>query len=112
MSIFVFGSNLSGRHGKGAAHYALKKRGAIYGMGVGRQGDSYAIPTKDKDLRTLPLHEIEYHVRNFIKYAEIMTDLEFEVTPIGTGLGEYSHQEIAAMFYNAPSNCKLPIEWR
>lgn len=50
--IFVFGSNLAGRHGAGSALEALKKHGAIYGQGVGRQGNSYAIPTNDERLRT------------------------------------------------------------
>ena len=53
--IFVFGSNLAGRHGKGAALYAKKHHGAIYGQGYGLQGRSFAIPTKDYNLKTLPL---------------------------------------------------------
>ena len=52
--IFVFGSNLAGRHGKGAALFARQERGAIYGVGQGRTGNAYAIPTKDERLRTLP----------------------------------------------------------
>lgn len=55
IEIFVFGSNLAGRHGKGAALYARQHYGAIYGQGVGRQGNSYAIPTKDGKLNPLPL---------------------------------------------------------
>jgi hypothetical protein len=54
-SVFVFGSNLAGRHGKGAALWARQHRGAIYGQGVGRQGNAYAIPIKDGQLRVLPL---------------------------------------------------------
>ena len=53
--VFVFGSDLAGRHGKGAALWARLHRGAIYGRGVGRQGNAYAIPTKDRQLRVLPL---------------------------------------------------------
>lgn len=67
--IFVFGSNLAGRHGKGAALFARRNHGAIYGQGVGRQGNSYAIPTKDAKLRTLPLVTIHEHVGDFIVYA-------------------------------------------
>ncbi|MBI3408193.1 MAG: hypothetical protein HY040_07540 [Planctomycetes bacterium] len=52
--VFVFGSNLAGRHGKGAAQYALQHRSAIYGRGTGLQGNSYAIPTKDEHIRTFP----------------------------------------------------------
>ena len=61
MSIFVFGSNLAGRHGAGAALYARQYRGAIYGKGVGLQGNSYAIPTKDFNIKTLSLHTHSYN---------------------------------------------------
>jgi hypothetical protein len=66
-TIFVFGSNLAGRHGKGAALCARQHHGAVYGVGVGRTGDSYAIPTKDVTLRTLPLKTIEAFVDQFIE---------------------------------------------
>lgn len=109
--IFVFGSNLAGRHGKGAALYARQHHGAIYGRGVGRQGDSYAIPTKDERLRTLPLDIVHEHVRDFLEYASVHHSLRFQVTAIGTGLAGYSHEQIAPMFEGAPSNCVLPAEW-
>ena len=64
--VFVFGSNLAGRHGKGAALHARQQHGAIYGQGVGLQGSSYAIPTKDSLLRTLPLSEINKYVYDFL----------------------------------------------
>ncbi len=67
--IFVFGSNLAGRHGKGAALFARQKHGAVYGQGVGLQGHSYAIPTKDEQLRTLPLEAIREHVEEFKRFA-------------------------------------------
>jgi hypothetical protein len=67
--VFVFGSNLAGRHGKGAALDAIKFYGAIYGQGIGRQGNSYAIPTKDADLKPLKLLEIMPYVQSFFIYA-------------------------------------------
>jgi hypothetical protein len=69
--IFVFGSNLAGRHGKGAALTAYKTYGAIYGQGIGLQGDSYAIPTKDEKINTLPLSKIKKYVEQFIKFATL-----------------------------------------
>jgi hypothetical protein len=108
--IFVFGSNLAGRHGRGAALYAVQYKGAKYGQGVGRQGDSYAIPTKDMYIRTLPLATIEQYVRDFIKYASD-SDEEFQITPIGCGLAGYSYEEIAPFFADAPDNCILPDEF-
>jgi len=110
-SVFVFGSNLAGRHGKGAAKFARDHHGAIPGRGAGRQGASYAIPTKDAHLKPLPLREIELHVALFIIYAREHPDLDFQVTAIGTGLAGYRHEQIAPMFADAPPNCTLPPEW-
>ena len=110
--IFVFGSNLAGRHGKGAALCAVQAHGAVYGQGVGRQGNSYAIPTKDKNLNRLELRYINLFVEDFIKYAVEHPDLSFQVTAIGTGLAGYRHEDIAPMFRSVPDNCKLPAEWQ
>ena len=112
MSIFVFGSNLAGRHGKGAALHAYRNHGAIYGQGVGIQGSSYAIPTKDEELNTLPLNKIEKYVYQFIKFAKLNPELTFEVTRIGCGLAGYDDVDIAPMFADAPKNCRLPVGWR
>jgi len=109
--IFVFGSNLAGRHGAGAALYAYNHHGAIMGKGEGRQGASYAIPTKDAKIKTLPLDKIEEHVNTFLKYARENPDLKFNVTAIGTGLAGYKHEQIAPLFRSAPKNCLFQIEW-
>lgn len=109
--IFVFGSNLAGRHGKGAAHFAVRHKGALYFNGFGRQGMSYAIPTKGYNLEVLPLATINEYVHKFIQYAKKEKESVFYVTAIGTGLAGYTHEEIAPMFKNAPLNCILPPEW-
>lgn len=106
--IFVFGSNLAGRHGKGAAEHALKHKGAIYGQGYGLQGNSFGIPTKDKDIKTLSLKEIERYVTLFVEFASSHPELDFELTPIGCGLAGYKPYQIALMFKEAPSNVFLP----
>jgi hypothetical protein len=111
-NIFVFGSNLAGRHGKGAALTAFRTHGAIYGQGYGMQGNSFAIPTKDEDLHTLPINKIEKYVNNFIKYATLNPDLMFQVTRIGCGLAGYEDEDIAPLFASAPINCILPVGWR
>jgi hypothetical protein len=110
--IFVFGSNLAGRHGKGAALTARNKYGAIYGQGIGRQGASYAIPTKDERLNTLSIPVIQKHVLDFIAYATIHHELTFNVTRIGCGLAGYKDEDIAPLFKDAPENCILSEEWR
>lgn len=109
--IFVFGSNLAGRHGRGAAKDAYTYFGAIYGQGVGRQGNSHAIPTKDKALRVLTTSTIQSYVNLFLYYARQHPELTFKVTAIGTGLTGYEHSQIAPMFKDAPANCQLPEEW-
>jgi len=109
--VFVFGSNLAGRHGKGAAKYARDVFGAILSRGEGPQGSAYAIPTKDRQLRTLPLDRIAAGVRRFLAHAAANSDVDFRVTAIGTGLAGYAHAEIAPMFRFAPKNCLLPDEW-
>ena len=112
MRVFVFGSNLAGRHGRGAARVALREHGAIYGQGEGLQGYSYAIPTKDADLRPLSLERIEGHVRTFLAFARERPDCVFRVTRIGCGLAGYDDDRIAPMFEGAPDNCELPVGWR
>lgn len=110
--IFVFGSNTAGRHGKGAALTAVKQYGAKYGQGIGLAGQSYAIPTKDDELKTLPLDVIQNCVNLFIGFAEVHPELVFNVTRIGCGLAGYTDSDIAPMFRDAPANCKLPEGWR
>ncbi len=110
--IFVFGSNLAGRHGKGAALFSRQNHGAEYGVGVGRTGNAFAIPTKDERIHTLPLDSISGYVNEFIAYAKEHSDLEFQVTKIGCGLAGYQESDIAPMFKDAPENCHLPDGWR
>lgn len=109
--IFVFGSNLAGRHGAGAAKYALLHHGAVYGQGEGLQGNSYAIPTKDARIITLPLPAIRAHVAAFLIFARRNPDLTFRLTPIGCGLAGYKPADIAPLFADAPRNVVLPPEF-
>jgi len=109
--ILVFGSNLAGKHGAGSALHAKRFYGAKYGVGVGRQGTSYAIPTKDKNLKVLPLDQIESYVKDFLKYAKENPDLSFDVVKIGCGLAGYTPDQIAPMFVGYSENVKLPKEF-
>ncbi len=109
--VFVFGSNESGRHGKGAALVAYKKHGARYGLSFGHYGDSFAIPTKDQELNPIELARIEYYVHGFLAYAEGHPELTFQVTCIGCGLAGYLDHQIAPMFVNAPGNCLFDDRW-
>jgi hypothetical protein len=108
--VFVFGSNLAGRHGAGAALTAYRKFGARIGVGFGRTGQCYAIPTKDKQLNTLPLEKIEPFVWEFLVYCGDHRQLIFLVTPIGCGLAGYKPYQIAGLFrgFRKPGNLIMP----
>ena len=94
--VFVFGSNLAGMHGGGAAYVAFKKFGAIMGCGVGLQGQSYAIPTMQGGVET-----IKPYVDEFITFAADHLELFFYVTRIGCGIAGFRDKEIAPLFAKA-----------
>lgn len=110
--IFVFGSNEAGIHGAGAALEARQKHGAKLGIGFGHVGNSFAIPTKDENIKTLPLSIIKKYVEMFLAYAKATPENTYQVTRIGCGLAGYKDSDIAPMFKDAPENCKLPDGWR
>lgn len=103
--VFVFGSNLAGRHGGGAARAALQRFGAIMGQGVGLQGQSYAIPTMQGGVET-----IKPYVDEFISFAKAHPELKFYVTRIGCGIAGFKDEEIAPLFQDAlgENNIILP----
>jgi len=105
--IFVFGSNESGIHGLGAAKDAFDHMDAKWGMGFGQHGNTFAIPTKDWDIKKLPLHVIEFYISRFLEYTRTKPNLIFFVTPIGCGLSKYKPTEIAPMFLGHPPNVIL-----
>lgn len=109
--VFVFGSNREGRHGAGAAHWALKNFGARWGVGEGFQGRCYAIPTKSTPYEPLSLPEIAAHVRRFLDVARLGHGRTFLVTRIGTGLAGYTDSDMAPLFAAAPDNVRLPKQW-
>ncbi|MBR5176837.1 MAG: hypothetical protein IKW89_13055 [Bacteroidales bacterium] len=91
--IFVFGSNLEGMHGGGAAWFAFRKFGAVMGCGVGMMGQSYAIPTMQGGVET-----IKPYVDEFIEYAKTHPEFFFYVTRIGCGIAGFRDEEIAPLF--------------
>lgn len=109
--VFVFGSNLAGRHGKGAALDAKRQHGAVQGCGVGRTGNAYAIPTKDAQLKPLSLERIKVFVDDFLSYADAHPADQFFLTRIGCGLAGYTDHDIAPMFRMAPRNVLRPKGW-
>ena len=81
--IFCFGSNEIGVHGAGAAKFAYEKKGARWGKSYGHYGDSFAIPTKDEYIETMPLDRIKQYVEGFLAYAKGHRKVHFQVTAIG-----------------------------
>ncbi len=111
-TVFVFGSNLAGRHGAGAAKVAHVNFGAKYGVGQGLTGRAYAIATKDRHLKPLPLDVVQDAIEAFILYARQHPKTQFFVTRVGCGLAGYKDADIAPLFANAAENCSLPEPWR
>lgn len=123
--IFVFGSNRRGIHGAGAALYAKQHYGAIKGVFIGRAGDSYAIPTKDEQFRTLSLTTIGNSVNflgNIVRGKNSARENRsstmnipphiYIITRIGCGLAGYRDEDIAPMFIDYPtSNCLFDLKW-
>lgn len=106
--VFVFGSNLGGFHAGGAARVALEQFGAVWGQGVGLQGQSYAIPTMHGGVDV-----IKPYVDEFIAFAREHRDLKFLVTPIGCGIAGFTIDEIAPLFADAidDENIILPEDF-
>lgn len=119
--IFVFGSNLAGRHGKGAALVAKNEFNAINGRAEGYQYQEttyigptrhcYAIPTKDEHIQTLPLNRIRIYVHTFVKFSK-RSQATFFVTRVGCRLAGYKDEDIAPMFAECGDNVIFPEEWR
>lgn len=111
--IFVFGSNREGRHGAGAARTARLHHGAIYGRARGRQGNSYAIVTKElrPDQPPVRLLEIRFGVIDFLSHAAKHPHDTFWVTKIGCGLAGFTEAQIGPLFKGAPPNVMLPEPW-
>jgi hypothetical protein len=123
--IFVFGSNEAGIHGAGAARIAFLKFGAEMGLGNGLSGNSYAIPTKDRNVETLPLDKVKSYIDEFIGFVLNHQNLTFYLTKIGCGLAGFTIEEIKNIFWEVieeyrtesskeqylPSNLIIPKEF-
>lgn len=115
--IFVFGSNLSGIHGKGAAKFALDNFGMRRGICNGLCGQSYAIPTRGKWIggramfESLDLDSIGEYIAGFLEFARRHSAFKFYVTKIGCGYAGYRLEQIAKLFRDVPENVVLPREF-
>jgi hypothetical protein len=108
--VWVLGSNLAGSHG--AARVASDQFAAKHGVGVGRTGDAYALPTIDRYGDRLSLSKIAGYVTSFLDYTRDHSDESFWVTRVGCGRAGNSDKDIAPFFADAPISCSLPDTWR
>ncbi len=112
--VFVFGSNLLGIHGAGAAWYASQKLGAEFGIGEGLTGRTYALPTCYRPGEPVTLEELAVYVDNFLRFAEQHPETRFFVSAVGCGIAGFSEEEVSYIFQElgTPDNCDLPPGWR
>lgn len=111
--VFVFGSNLSGIHGAGAAWDAAQHWGAEWGVGQGPTGDAYALATKDEDIITLSYDRVRENISDFFDYARTQPETLFLLTPVGTGLAGLDKRIIWSYCRSLgiPSNVALTSSW-
>lgn len=111
--VFVFGSNMNGNHAGGAARLAVEKFGAIMGQAEGLQGQSYAIPTLDKDMEKVTEEELITYLGNLRNFANKHPEKEFLLTAIGTGIAGFDTNYMAYMVLrtNLPGNVTIPEEF-
>lgn len=110
--IFVFGSNLAGRHGAGAALQARMQFGARWGKGEGITGRCYAFPTLDENLKQLPLERLEQARDRLYQTCWNNPDHRFLLSKVGCGLAGYPEEQMRALFSAPEPNLILPEDWR
>lgn len=109
--VLVFGSNLRGVHGAGAAAWVSAQCGARPVVGEGHTGNGYALPTCSRPGVPLTLDQIACSARRFIEYAITHTETKFFLTRVGCGIAGFKDSEIAPLFAKVPSNVRTPPEW-
>lgn len=114
--VFIFGSNENGNHYGGAARVAFDQFGAKWGTAVGRSGQTYAIPTLDRDMEKVEPEMLEIHLEDLAEYVRENPDLKFYLTKIGCGIAGWSVEEVKKIFwrafgYSQPKNLLIPKEF-
>jgi hypothetical protein len=111
-TVFVFGSNMAGKHHGGAAAIAVSHFGALLGVGRGWSGQSFAIPTMNEHLQQMPLSQIQHYVDDFKLYTKNHPKTKYFLTAIGCGIAGYTTEEIAPMFKGISRNVIFPASFR
>jgi hypothetical protein len=101
--VFVFGSNMNGDHVGGAAHLAFQRFGAVWGVGEGLRGNSYALPTLDRNMRRVSLRSLAWAFKNFFREVDANPNMVFLLTKVGCGIAGYAPADVAGVFWGAIS---------
>ena len=109
--VFVFESNLAGKHNSGAAKQAHEQFGAEMGVGEGMTGNCYAYPTLDGNLKKLTHHQLKKARTRLYKHVNSHPELTFLLTKVGCGIAGHDELHMRKLFYNAPDNIKKPGDW-
>jgi len=113
--VFVFGSNLAGIHGGGAAKFAHQTRGLKYNTGAtgySKASATYGIPTKNHSIETLDLDEIKPYIAQFVMFTHHYPRLRFFITAVGCGLADLKNEDVAPLFKDINrANCSIPEQW-
>lgn len=112
--VFVFGSNLLGIHGAGAAAYARLQLGAEAGVGEGLTGRSYALPTCYRPGEPVTLQELAVYMYNFFNFADDHPELTFFLSKVGCGIAGFDEHDVAYIVHELlpPANVHIPPDWQ
>lgn len=99
--VFVFGSNANGEHIGGAANLAFQRFGAVWGVGEGLRGNSYALPTLNRNMRRVSLVSLTYSFKLLFREVDANPEMVFLLTKVGCGIAGYSPEEVASVFWSA-----------
>jgi hypothetical protein len=109
--IFVFGSNIQGIHGAGAALEAKQKWGAVQGVGCGFTGNSFAIPTKYGPYTKYKFEVVKRYIEKAIVDIGSKPENEYWFTQIGCGFAGFTKEQIAPLFKEFANNRKYITYW-
>ena len=109
--IFVFGSNLAGKHIGGAALQAKEQFGAEEGVGEGLTGQAYAFPTLNEQFEQRSFGELYVSLNELYRVAKENPDKEFLLTKVGCGIAQFPEEQMKDLFSNAPANIIKPDDW-
>ncbi len=110
--VWVFGSDLTGKHSRGDAKIAANHFGAVNGVFSGETGNAYAIPTRNDKRQALPISDIAWEVKAFLSFAARHPGRSFVVTRVGNGMAGLDDRRIAPLFKGASTNCLFSEAWR